>query len=103
MTGEVVRSIEIPGLVAINTAFGWTLQEPTRQKTFLDCDTNLTVGVLRVETIKDDETTSQILQSFWKLEGTDITDSGEPPSPESIASFQEIIRKKYSRCTVALP
>lgn len=61
------------------------------------------VCVLRVETITDDDTTSQILQSFWQLEAMGITDSGEPPSTECIACFRGTIRKKNDRYTVALP
>ena len=42
-TGDVIRSTEIPESVAINTAFGWSLQGPSRQG---DCNTNLVVCVL---------------------------------------------------------
>ncbi|KAH7974169.1 hypothetical protein HPB49_010892 [Dermacentor silvarum] len=103
MTGEVARSIEISGLVAINTAFGWTLQGPSRQRAFLDCDANVMVCVLRVETITDGDTISQIVQSFCQLEAMGITNSGEPPSTESIACFRGTIRKKNGRYIVALP
>ncbi|KAH7967190.1 hypothetical protein HPB49_023425 [Dermacentor silvarum] len=58
MTGEVVRSKEVQGLAAINAALGWTLQGPSRQKAFLDCDANVMVCVLRLETISDNETLS---------------------------------------------
>lgn len=79
MRGELVRSKEIPGLVAINTAFGWTLQGLSRQKAFVDCDANLVVCALRLEMRSDDEVTSQIIHSLWQLEATDIAYSGEPP------------------------
>ncbi|XP_037579782.1 uncharacterized protein LOC119462509 [Dermacentor silvarum] len=61
------------------------------------------VCVLRVETITDDDTTSQILQSFWKLEAMGITDSAEPPYTETIARFRGTVRKKNGRYTMALP
>lgn len=103
MSGEIVKSAEVPGLVAIDTAFGWTLQGPSQQKAFLDCDSSLMVCILKVQAIGDDETTSQILQSFWQLEAMGITDSGESPSHESVAGFRGSISKKDNRYTVALP
>ncbi|XP_037501408.1 uncharacterized protein LOC119375300 [Rhipicephalus sanguineus] len=103
MSGEIVKSAEVPGLVAIDTAFGWTLQGPSQQKAFLDCDSSLMVCILKVQAIGDDETTSQILQSFWQLGAMDITDSGESPSHEPVAGFRGSISKKDNRYTVALP
>lgn len=31
ITGQIMRSEEVPGLVAIDTKIGWTLQGPTQQ------------------------------------------------------------------------
>ncbi|XP_037528593.1 uncharacterized protein LOC119405834 [Rhipicephalus sanguineus] len=103
ISGEIVKSAEVPGLVAIDTAFGRTLQGPSQQKAFLDCDSSLMVCILKVQAIGDDETTSQILQSFWQLEAMGLTDSGESPSHESVAGFRGSISKKNIRYTVTFP
>lgn len=35
MSGRIIKSAEVPGLVAIDTAFGWMLQGPSHEKLFL--------------------------------------------------------------------
>ncbi|XP_075723992.1 uncharacterized protein LOC142766061 [Rhipicephalus microplus] len=103
MSGHIDKSEEVPGLVAIDTAFGWTLQRPSNQKAVLDCSSSLMVCILKVQAIGDDESTSQTLQSFWQPEAMGITDSTEPSSHESVARLHETISKKSTRYTVALP
>ncbi|KAH6931853.1 hypothetical protein HPB50_001184 [Hyalomma asiaticum] len=49
VSGEVIGSMEGPGLVTIDTAFGWALQGQTAQKILRVINTNLIVSVLRVE------------------------------------------------------
>ncbi|XP_037506909.1 uncharacterized protein LOC119382991 [Rhipicephalus sanguineus] len=102
ITGEVVRCPDVPGLVAMETIFGWTVQGPVSQKTLLDCGTHLLVSVLRVDATEE-ESTAEILQSFWRLESMGITDSNECRADRNILQFKETVRKSGGRYSVALP
>lgn len=102
LTGEVIRSPDIEGLAAINTIFGWTLQGPSRQKAFLDGGTHLMVCVLRVSSVTEDESASELLQAFWQLESMGIADSSEQ-STDCLVQFKQTIQKNNGRYTVALP
>nr|XP_037291952.1 uncharacterized protein LOC119188043 [Rhipicephalus microplus] len=103
VSGRIVKSAEVPGLLAIDTAFGWTLQGPSHQKAFLDCSSSLMVCILKVQAFVDDESASQILQSFWQLEAMGIEDSTAPSSHESVAQLHKTISNKSDRYTVAWP
>ncbi|XP_037515323.1 uncharacterized protein LOC119391742 [Rhipicephalus sanguineus] len=86
----------------METIFGWTVQGPISHKTLLDCGTHLLVSVLRVDAAEE-ESTAEILQSFWRLDSMGITDSSECLSDRNLLQFKETVRNSGGRYSVALP
>lgn len=91
---------EVLELVRTNTALGWTVRGPSCQSASFDGNTNHVVSALRVETISDDDTISQILQSIRNLKSADITDSGKCTFMS--AGVQKMIRDENGKNTAEL-
>lgn len=64
ITGEVIRSQEIEGLVAINTILGLALQGPMKKRSLVQNPSRVMVCVLRTD-IHTQENINDDLQSFW--------------------------------------
>ncbi|KAH9362280.1 hypothetical protein HPB48_002258 [Haemaphysalis longicornis] len=60
------------------------------------------VCVLRVSSVTEDESASELLQAFWQLESMGIADSSEQ-STDCLVQFKQTIQKNNGRYTVALP
>ncbi|XP_075550117.1 uncharacterized protein LOC142583513 [Dermacentor variabilis] len=100
-TGNVKRLGE--KLVAMETAFGWTLQgtESTSSvATFLS-----STGVMRVGVTTAPDEISRQLRSFWELEHLGIVNDAQLTAKEDsvLRAFEETITQKNGRYQVALP
>ncbi|XP_075536007.1 uncharacterized protein LOC142571494 [Dermacentor variabilis] len=100
-TGNVKRLGE--KLVAMETAFGWTLQgtESTSSvATFLS-----STGVMRVGVTTAPDEISRQLRSFWELEHLGIVNDTQLTAKEDsvLRAFEETITQKNGRYQVALP
>ncbi|XP_037518120.1 uncharacterized protein LOC119394892 [Rhipicephalus sanguineus] len=103
ITGEVIRSQEIEGLVAINTILGWTLQGPVKKRSFVQSTSRVMVCVLRTD-IRSQSEINDDLQSFWTLDVMGISPEEEQlTSSTTLSRFLENIVKKDRRYEVAVP
>ncbi|KAH9364744.1 hypothetical protein HPB48_014877 [Haemaphysalis longicornis] len=101
MSGELVRSHENQGLVAINTKLRLTFQGSSTEVTATPNTSRTMVCVLRADVTKCDD----ILRSFWEGESTAIwnpTSSGTSKS-STLQPFENNVSFRHERCEVALP
>ncbi|XP_070385218.1 uncharacterized protein [Dermacentor albipictus] len=100
-TGNVKRLGE--KLVAMETAFGWTLhgtESTSSVATFLT-----STGVMRVGVTTAPDEISRQLKSFWDLEHIGIVDDAQLTTKDDsvLRAFEETITQKNGRYQVALP
>lgn len=71
MSGDIIRSTEVQGLVAIKTTLGWTLQGPAKNTSFVDGTSEVMVCVMRVQT-EAKGVEHDVLESFWSLDAMGV-------------------------------
>ncbi|XP_075539699.1 uncharacterized protein LOC142574522 [Dermacentor variabilis] len=100
-TGNVKRLGE--KLVAMETAFGWTLQGT--ESTSSVANFLSSTGVMRVGVTTAPDEISRQLRSFWELEHLGIVNDTQLTAKEDsvLRAFEETITQKNGRYQVALP
>ncbi|XP_064463439.1 uncharacterized protein LOC135374405 [Ornithodoros turicata] len=103
VTGNVRRLDD--KLVAMETIFGWTLQEPAVSSTTSTAICSSIVGIMRVVVTENNEELSQRMRSFWELEHIGITDSKTElcDKGEVMQRLGESVKYENGRYEVSLP
>ncbi|KAH7945140.1 hypothetical protein HPB49_007148 [Dermacentor silvarum] len=72
LSGDIIRSTKVQGLVAVKTTLGWTLQGPTMKTSFINGTSEVMTCVLRVQAGEAKGSDQCTLESFWSLDAMGI-------------------------------
>ncbi|KAH6931295.1 hypothetical protein HPB50_023494 [Hyalomma asiaticum] len=67
VSGDIIRSTEVEGLVAVTTILGWMLQGHVKKTSFVNGTSVVMICVLRVQDEEAQEPEESMLVSFWTL------------------------------------
>ncbi|KAH7980509.1 hypothetical protein HPB49_016808 [Dermacentor silvarum] len=72
LSGDIIRSTEVQGLVAVKTTLGWTLEGSTMKTSFINGTSEVMICVLRMQAGQVKGSDQSTLESFWTLDAMGI-------------------------------
>ncbi|XP_077531316.1 uncharacterized protein LOC144143434 [Haemaphysalis longicornis] len=97
VSGDIIRSTDVQGLVAIKTTLGWTLQGPAKNTSFVDGTSEVMVCVVRVQA-EAKGVEHDVLEFFWSLDAMGVAPDEEACGrADTLSVFNEEITKISTR------
>ncbi|XP_049519544.1 uncharacterized protein LOC119446773 [Dermacentor silvarum] len=104
LSGDIIRSTEVQGLVAVKTNLGWTLQGPTMKTSFINGTSEVMICVLRVQAGEVKGSDRSTLESFWSLDAMGIApNEATHGHADTMSVFQRKLVKIGKRYQIAVP
>ncbi|KAH7970431.1 hypothetical protein HPB49_006869 [Dermacentor silvarum] len=104
LSGDIILSTEVQGLVAVKTNLGWTLQGPTMKTSFINGTSEVMICVLRVQAGEVKGSDRSTLESFWSLDAMGIApNEATHGHADTLSVFQRKLGNIGKRYQVAVP
>ncbi|XP_037528030.1 uncharacterized protein LOC119405253 [Rhipicephalus sanguineus] len=104
VSGDIIRSTEAQGLVAVKTTLGWTLQGPVTKTSFISETSEVMICVLRVQAEESKGLEQNILECFWTLDAMRIAPKeATHRHADTLSVFESKMTKIGKRYQVPVP